>query len=113
VHLLWSWVVSLITRLTTWSMDTIRYTVHIQPMHHECLPWNDWVYVQYCIHMQGRHARNKFHNHLSQIILFLDFSDPILHNMTDIQGYIIPGMYTSVQVACRCLWSTTIRRLMV
>ena len=72
------------------------YRAH--PAYRGRLPWNDWVYVEYCIvHTVGRRQRNAFENHLSKIILFLDFSVSILPNMTDIEGYVNPGMYALVQ----------------
>jgi hypothetical protein len=56
------------------------------------------VYVEYCIRTEGlRRSRNVFEKHLSKIILFVDFSNPLLPNMTDIEGYVSPGLYALVQ----------------
>ena len=38
-----------------------------------------------------------FEDHLSKIILFVDFTKSILPNMTYIEGYISPGTYALVQ----------------
>jgi hypothetical protein len=38
-----------------------------------------------------------FEDHLSKIILFVDFTNNILPNMTDIEGYVSPGTYALVQ----------------
>jgi hypothetical protein len=68
------------------------------PAYRGLLPWNDWVYVQYCISTRrGRHVTNNFERHLSKILLFIDFSQSILPNMMDIQGYVNPGTYALVQ----------------
>jgi hypothetical protein len=73
-----------------------RFIVH--PANHGSLPWNDWVYVQYSIHTEGPHGpRTEVQNHLSKIILFVDFTKAVLPNMTDIEGYDSPGLYVVVQ----------------
>jgi hypothetical protein len=72
------------------------YCAH--PAYRGQLPWNDWVYVEYCIRTQGHRGRTTtFENHLSKIVLFVDFRVSILPNMTDIEGYVNPGIYALVQ----------------
>jgi hypothetical protein len=39
-----------------------------------------------------------FEDHLSKIVHFLDLSDSLLPNMTDIEGYGSPGTYALVQM---------------
>jgi hypothetical protein len=72
------------------------YRAH--PAYRGSLPWNNWVYVQCSICTEGPHGtRTEVENHLSKIILFLDFTKAVLPNMTDIEGYDSPGLYVVVQ----------------
>jgi hypothetical protein len=74
-----------------------RFIMHTRPTA-EALPWNDWVYVQYSISTEGPHGTmTEVKNHLSKIILFMDFTKVVLPNMTDIEGYDSPGLYMVVQ----------------
>jgi hypothetical protein len=82
----------------TFNTDGQPQIYHAHPAYHQRLPWNDWVHVEYCIHTDGcRCSRNVFEKHLSKIILFVDFSKQLLPNMTDIEGYVSPGLYALVQ----------------
>ena len=56
---------------------------------------NDWVYVQYCV--TDHNGTEAFEDHLSKIILFIDLSKKLFPNMSDINGYVDPGMYALVQ----------------
>ena len=73
------------------------YRAH--PAYRGRRPWNNWVYVQYLIHRKDARGRvtKVFEDHLSKIILFVDFTKSLLPNMTDIEGYVSPGTYALVQ----------------
>jgi hypothetical protein len=63
--------------------------------------WNNWFYVQYCLKTmdaRGHAISMVFKDHLSKIILFVDLSDSLLPNMTNIEGYGSPGTYALVQM---------------
>lgn len=73
------------------------YRAH--PAYRGGLPWNDWVYVNYYVTEQDARGRdrNVFQAHLSKIVLFVDFSLPIIPNMQAIEGYVSSGKYAIVQ----------------
>jgi hypothetical protein len=82
----------------TFNRDGKPQIYRAHPSYRGMLPWNNWVYVEYCVRTDGRRrSRNVFEKHLSKIILFIDFSNPVLPNMTNIEGYVSPGLYALVQ----------------
>jgi hypothetical protein len=85
---------------TTIAADVDRNQIYrAHPAYRGCQPWNDWVYVQYLIHCKDAQGRvtNVFEDHLSKILIFVDFTKSLLPNMTDIVGYVSPGTYALVQ----------------
>jgi hypothetical protein len=90
------------TDLKILNNDNEAQIYRAHPSYRGRLPWNDWVYVQYSICTNGPNGtRTEVENHLSKIILFLDFTKAVIPNMTDIEGYDGPGLYAVVQTLVR------------
>jgi hypothetical protein len=79
--------------------DKLRSTMHILPIMEGCPGMIGCMLSTVYSHTQGcQHTRNVLERHLSKIILFVDFRKSVIpNNMTDIEGYIRPGVYALVQ----------------